>query len=49
MKYKITISNGHGENSFTMKADSTEDARRTAQIVHIGTGWHVVRVTQAKK
>ena len=47
-EYRIIVSNGKDTDSFTLKAENEEAARATAHIVHIGTGWDVVRV-KAKK
>lgn len=47
-KFRITITNGQKDDSFTMQAESDKEAYKTVHIAHIGTGWDVVQV-KAKK
>ena len=46
--YRIIIRNGQMEDAFSMQAKSKEDARKTAHIAHLGSGWDVVRVEKKK-
>ena len=44
-KYTVTITDGKRKDRFTMDAFCYADAKRTAEIAHIGSGWTVENVS----
>ena len=47
--YNVTISDGTRYNHFYFEAKNKKEARRTAEIAHLGSGWQVKDVSIKRK
>lgn len=47
--YTVTITDGTRRDSFYFGANSKDEARRTAEIAHVGSGWRVKDVSLRRR
>lgn len=48
-KFKVEITNGKSTDSFILPGKSHSEVKELCDIVHLGTGWKVNKVTVARK